>query len=59
MNGEHYRDPTADGAIKKIRYEEERVNDTITIIKKAARLGGFKIVGRIVLKDKRTGRTWE
>ena len=41
MNHEHYRDPTADGAIKKLCHEEERVNDTITIIKKAARLGGF------------------
>ena len=59
MNHEHYKDPTADGAIRKIRHEEERVNKTILAIKTAAWLGNFKITGRVRLEDKKTGRIYE
>ncbi len=59
MNHEHYNDPTADKAIKKIRYEEEKINRTIAAIKHVVWLAGFKVVGRIVLEDKKTGRVCE
>lgn len=65
-NSEGYKDPTANAAIEKIVKEEhiqevERmavISGIITVIKKAAELVGFEVVGRIVLKDKRTGKVY-
>lgn len=65
-NSEGYPDPTATKAIEKIRKEERRkdaeameiISRLIPIMKQTADLAGFEIVGRIVLKDKSTGKEW-
>lgn len=65
-NSEGYPDPTAGAACSNIRREERRqeadrlavISALIPIIKQTAELAGFEIVGRIVLKDKATGREY-
>lgn len=66
-NSEGYRDPTSSKAISNIAREErlceiERLaamSKIIETIKKMANLVGFEVVGRIVLKDKRTGKEYK
>lgn len=66
-NAEGYKDPTAAEAIGNITREERRreaerlavISKIIDIIKKMAELVGFEIVGRIVLKDKITGKEYK
>lgn len=60
-NGSGYLDPTAYRAIKNIEnYQDERVrffkllNTLFYICEKA----GFEIEGRVVLRDKKTGKVW-
>ena len=65
-NGSGYCDPTAYRAIKNIedgiddRNKERarffRLLDTIFYI---CEMAGFEIEGRIVLKDKKTGKVWK
>ncbi len=65
-NAEGYPDPTAGSAWRNIRKEENRreaermsvINNLIPIMKQTAELAGFEVVGRIVLKDKRTGKEY-
>lgn len=65
-NGEGYIDPTPDAAFGNIRREErkheserlEKISSLIPIMKQTAELAGFEVVGRIVLKDKRTGKEY-
>ncbi len=65
-NGEGYVDPTPDAAFVNIRREErkheserlEKISSLIPIMKQTAELAGFEVVGRIVLKDKRTGKEY-
>ncbi len=65
-NSEGYSDPTATKAFENIRKEElerdsktmESINHLISIMKQVADFAGFQIVGRIVLKDKTTGKEW-
>lgn len=52
-NKEGYSDPTAYEALRKI--DEEDARYTIFYL---CELAGFRIEGRIVLTDKRTGRIW-
>lgn len=65
-NAEGYPDPTAGLAWRNIRKEENRreaermavISNLIPIMKQTAELAGFEVVGRIVLKDKRTGKEY-
>lgn len=57
-NGEGYPDPTAYAAIKNIEYETKRFNRLLKTIFSICEMAGFKIEGRIVLKDEKTGRIW-
>ena len=58
MNGERYRDPTADEAVKHADRTPEPVMKVIYLLRDIAGLAGFEIVGRICLKDKSSGREW-
>ncbi|WP_295790030.1 hypothetical protein [uncultured Veillonella sp.] len=53
-----YKDPTADEALNKIRQEEERLEIVIKIIKLVCKLGGFRLMQRIVLVDKKSDRIY-
>lgn len=57
-NAEEYYDPTAYKAIKNIDKEYERVRKLLRTIFYICKVAGFKIEGRIVLVDKKTGRIW-
>lgn len=63
-NIEGYQDPTPGAAFGNIRREEHKreadrlsvISNLIPIMKQTAELAGFEVVGRIVLKDKHTGK---
>lgn len=65
-NKEGYPDPTAGeamGTVAKEGRKEERernaaVTTLITMLKQIISLAGFELVGRIVLKDKVTGKEY-
>lgn len=61
-NGSGCSDPTAYKAIKnaeKVRDEDaERFRDLLDTIFTICDLSDFHIEGRIVVKDKRTGKVW-
>lgn len=65
-NGEGYPDPTVGSAWRNIRKEENRreiermavISNLIPIMKQTTELAGFEVVGRIVLKDKHTGKEY-
>lgn len=65
-NGEGYVDPTPGAAFGNIRREEHKresdrlsvISNLIPIMKNTAELAGFEVVGRIVLKDKHTGKEY-
>lgn len=58
-NSEGYMDDTAYRALKKIdEDEEDRFHKLLYLIRDICELAGFRIEGRIVLTDKRTGKTW-
>lgn len=65
-NKEGYPDPTAGEAIGTIAKEERKeekernaaVTSLITMLKQIISLAGFEVVGRIVLKDKETGKEY-
>lgn len=65
-NGEGYVDPTPGAAFENIRREEHKreadrlsvISNLIPIMKNTAELAGFEVVGRIVLKDKHTGKEY-
>lgn len=61
-NGEGYRDPTAWEAVGTVSKEERKkdkaVTNLVTMLKQIIRLAGFELVGRIVLKDKKTGKEY-
>ncbi len=66
-NQEGYPDPTAGAAFSAIRREERQqeadrlaaISALIPVIKGAAELAGFEVVGRITLKDKTTGKEYK
>ena len=58
MNGERYRDPTADKAVKHTDHTPEPVMKVIYLLRDIAGLAGFEIVGRICLRDKTTGKEY-
>lgn len=57
-NASHAADPTAKDAIKSADEQPERVKDAVKIIKTFLRLLDLELVGRIKIKDKKTGRIW-
>ena len=57
-NSEGYKDLTAYQAIKNIDKEEEKFQKLLNVIFDICELSGFKIEGRIVLVNKKTGRIW-
>lgn len=65
-NSEGYPDPTAGAAYSAIRQKERKrdadrlsaISTLILVIKGAAELAGFEVVGRITLKDKTTGKEY-
>ena len=66
-NAEGYKDPTAAEAIGNVAKEAHRreverlgvISGIMEIIRKMAGLVGFEVVGRIVLKDKITGKEYK
>lgn len=57
-NGEGYPDPTAAGAIREADKVPDHVNWYIKTIKEIASLIGLEMVGRVCIKDKKTGREY-
>ena len=57
-NGSGYVDPTAYEAIRKVDGEAERFHKLLDVIFTICELSGFHLEGRIVLKDKKTGKVW-
>lgn len=61
-NHEGYADPTAYEAIKKAEkeelYESDRFYNFLDAIFYIAELADFQFEGRLVVKDKKTGRIW-
>ena len=61
-----YPDPTFGGAWGNIRREEKqreserlaKISDLIPVMKQTAELAGFEVVGRIILRDKGTGKEY-
>lgn len=67
-NSEGYPDPTAGAAWSNIckeqrqQQEAERlalISRLIPIMKQMAELAGFEVVGRITLRDKKTGKEYK
>lgn len=61
-NKEGYPDPTAGEALGTVAKEEREQNKAvttlITMLKQIISLAGFELVGRIVLRDKETGKEY-
>lgn len=66
-NDEYYADPTAGKVIEDLEKQEpdpkkaedtERMDRSLSIAKSAFKLAGFEVVGRIVLRNVRTGRIY-
>lgn len=57
-NASGYSDPTAYEAILHADTELERHHRLIRAIRDICELSDFHIEGRIILKDKRTGKVW-
>ena len=58
-NIEGYPDPTASKAIADISREEKQVHSLIHLIRDAAAMVGFEVVGRIEFEHKRSGRRYK
>ena len=57
-NSEGYSDLTAYEAIKSTNAENERFQKLLNMIFNICELSGFHLEGRIILKDKKTGKVW-
>lgn len=65
-NSEGYSDPTPGTAWSNMRKAERQqeaermavISNLIPVIKQTAELVGFEVVGRIILKDKTTGKEY-
>ena len=66
-NQEGYADPTPGAALSNILREERQrdaerlaaISALIPVIRGAAALAGFEVVGRITLKDRATGKEYK
>lgn len=64
MNDEGYNDPTAETAIGHVMNEQKKrrsdqATKTIKTLQNVAHLAGFDIVGRIELREHRSGRIFK
>lgn len=63
LNHEGYPDPTAHYGIKEVVKEESeqerRIRHLMHIVREAAHLAGFEVVGRITFKNKKTGKEFK
>lgn len=57
-NGEGYHDPTASSAIREADKTPETIIWFIGMVKSMANLFDLDIIGRIQIKDKKTGREY-
>lgn len=61
-NAEGYSDPTAYEAIKNTEKEQDkneiRFHQLLNTLFSLCELADFHVEGRVVLKDKRTGKVW-
>lgn len=57
-NASGCNDLTAYEAIKNIDEEDDRFHKLLNTLFYICKIGDFEIEGRIVLKDKKTGKTW-
>ena len=57
-NSEGYADPTADTAVKRADKKPEHVTKTIKTLQSVAHWAGVDIVGKIVLRDHKSGREY-
>ena len=61
-NSEGYPDPTVHSALRHIeeqeREESHRFHKLLNTIFYICELAGFEVEGRIVLRDKKTGKVW-
>ena len=61
-NCEGYSDPTAHNAIRNViaaeEAEQRRLTELIRVLKYIVNLSGYDLIGRIHLRDKRTGREY-
>lgn len=55
MNGEGYRDPTADQAVGNASRMPRRIKDVVRAMNTVASLHGLEIVA---VRDKHTGQEW-
>lgn len=58
-NGSGYSDPTAYEAYKNIRNKDYEAHKVIKTLQNVAHLAGFEIVGRVTIRDVRTGETYK
>ena len=62
-HAEHYADPTPAAALKNIYAKEEadrlrKISAMMATLKQAADLAGLEVVGRVVFRDKSTGKEY-
>lgn len=62
-NAEHYADPTPAAALKNIYAKEEadrlrKISAMMATLKQTADLAGMEVVGRVIFKDKATGKEY-
>lgn len=62
LNSEGYYDPTAYNGLRNILREENALEHDVTVLIKVLKYiigkAGFELVGRIEIKDKKTGRVF-
>ena len=59
FNHEGYADPTAYHGIKNVTKEEKEVHDLVQCIRNVVNLTDFEIVGRVELRNKKSGRIFK
>lgn len=57
-NQEHYPDPTAADAIDRSDRQPNRISEFVNFTKKYAAASGLEIVGRIKIRDKKSGKIY-
>ena len=58
VNQSHNKDLTAYHAINNVDKEQERKDELLKHIFYIVNQAGFRVQGRIVLEDKKSGRVW-
>lgn len=58
-NASHALDPTAHKAIKEADKQPQKISDAVNIIKDLLTILDLELIGRIEIKDKKTGRKWK